>query len=130
MTDTKSRSIEIIIHGQEYIGEWSGTTSQGYSIDLKVEEIGGIVGVTQVEFKLSMYYSGWNSWSCTTGGTLKFGPPLKIVDNKFDESGYDLSIDGVFTDPNTLSGNISGSNTHPQYLTTAHGSATYNASKK
>jgi len=108
-----------------FVGNWSGTTSQNYPISFIVENVGGIVGVTQVDYKIDCQGTGW---SATTGGTLIFNPYVEIANGEFDYSSSTFSVDGTFNPP-TLSGELGASITHPQGLGTAIGSATYSATK-
>jgi len=116
----------------ELVGGWSGETSQGFPISLKIEEVEGKAVVTWVKFNIRMQGPGF-------GVTRTMIQPdvisAEVVEGKFQESwsspgDHSSVLNGEFSSPSSLSGSLRVSHPHPQGYGTAVGEVTYTATKK
>jgi len=103
------------------IGTWEGKTSQGYDITIEVEMVSGSPTVTGLKYAIRM--------SASYGSTTKtLSLPTKlsatVTDSKFNYSGSDYELSGVFTGK-TLKGNLSSTDVHPQGYGTATANVTF-----
>ncbi len=108
--------------GVSYAGDWSGTTSEGFPISLKVEGD----SVTQIQYKITHRGLGWRA---TT--TLYDPVPISAVirDGKVEHSNSTLSLTGVFASDTSMTGTLRTTHAHPQGLGTGVGDVTFSATK-
>lgn len=115
----------------DYVGEWSGTTSQEYPVSLKVENSSGKATVTDISYKIKIRGP---SWSVTIFPPQ--GQPIsaEVVDGAFTYkdslSELSLSLRGEFYSASSLRGSLDASWVHPQGLGTAIGKVKFTATKK
>lgn len=109
----------------DYIGNWSGKTSQGHPISFKVENVAGVATVTGVKYILKMTGS---SYSSTKTRYQPAAIKAKIIYGKFEHSG-EFDFSGSFVKKNVIEGILKEVNVHPQGYGKAVGNVTYSASK-
>ncbi|MEX1248681.1 MAG: hypothetical protein WEA61_09380 [Anaerolineales bacterium] len=113
---------------QPKIGQYVGSTGQGLSFSLWVDEEDGKPIVSAVQYKLEMEAS---NFTATTELNMPSTRSLEISNGAFsgtDESGSTIEVlSGTFPASNRVVGVLEGSNEHPQGLGTATGETTFEA---
>jgi len=115
----------------QYVGNWSGTTSQNKPINITIQNINGRVQITSITITVHMV---GNVWSADEKRTLNSTPGLAEVRNgkfSFSISNF-FELDGTFSSESSLSGNFRATADPPFNCSTcgpATASGTYTASK-
>lgn len=108
----------------QYVGSWSGTTSQSKSISLNVTNSGGKAIVSSVTITMRVSGSGWSATE-----TKFSNGSAEIKNGKFDYSASGLKVTGTFSCSSSLSGNFSNTSSGPPGYGSRSASGTYTASK-
>lgn len=118
----------------DYVGIWSGKTSQGFPISLKIENINSKVVVTQLGYKIILEGLAWG-WDKTTN---KLDEPwlisADVINRKFNlEEKFPsciIELSGDFISTSLLNGTLKETSVHPMDIVTAIGKVTYTAAKE
>lgn len=109
-------------------GRYVGSTSQGMSISLWVEEVDGALMVSQVQYKIEMRA---DTFSVTTELNMPSSREMAIEGGYFSGShatGNNTEVlTGRFVGEDKVEGDLICTNTHPQGLGTATGSVSFEA---
>ena len=108
----------------QYVGSWSGTTSQSKSISLKVIDSGGKAIVSSITITMRVSGSGWSATE-----TKFSNGSAEIKNGKFDYSASELNVSGTFSSSSSLSGNFSNTSPGPPGYGSGSATGTYTASK-
>ncbi len=108
----------------QYVGSWSGTTSQSKSISLKVSDRSGKGVVTSVTITMRVSGSGWSATE-----TKFSNGSAEIKNGKFDYSASGLKISGTFSSASSLSGSFSNTSAGPPGYGNGSASGTFTARK-
>lgn len=116
-----------------YVGNWSGKTSQGYPIELKIENINGKCIVTQLRYKIKLEGLAWG-WSKTLDRLSPQPVSAKCVSYEFSYKGKFgsnlIELTGYFVSASMLKGTLKETNIYPVDIITAVGEVTYTATKE
>jgi hypothetical protein len=116
-----------------YIGNWSGTTSQGLPIRLKIEDIDGATVVTQLGYEIILEVMA-RGWSKTVDRLepqpiwVKFTAYEFSYKERFDL--YSVELTGYFVSSSLLKGTLKETNIYPVDIIIAAGEVTYTAKKE
>jgi hypothetical protein len=122
-----------VLTTSDYVGSWSGTTSQGFPISLEIEDLRGHAVVTKLGYKITLEGMAWG-WSKTSDMLIPRSIVAYVMNNKFHFTGYFLDnpieITGEFVTPTQIQGSLKESNVFPGGVVTAKGDVTYVATRE
>ena len=108
----------------QYVGNWSGTTSQGKAIGFTIENRNGTATVTDYSITVNVSGSGWSATE------IKFGSISAAVSNgKFAYSSSSFDLSGSFSSSGMVSGDFETVSAGPPGYSNGSASGTYSAAK-
>jgi hypothetical protein len=117
----------------DYIGTWSGKTSQGFPIALTIEDINGHAVVTKLGYKITLEGMAWG-WQKTVNRLIPRSVVAYVINGKFSFEGLFLEnpveLMGEFVNASQLTGTLKESNVFPGGIITAAKEVTYTATKE